>query len=189
MQNILKNIPVDWACLREPDRKFKPNWRVDAIVDGVQAKEIYETLKSTLRAMVLDRQDHAKNVQERELLQSLLDDDKNMLRAIFTKTEDGKFRIRAKRDATDGMTPPHLVDENKQPLSEKAYIGRGDTVNLAIVPVPWIMAGKSVGITLSLFGVQLVKKGSRSATAKPIGNINWDGTAAATETKDNGFGF
>jgi len=180
MQTVsyIKNVIVDWACVREPDTKFKPNWRVDLQLEEAQAKAIFEQLKPSLKAVVSDRKDNAKNAQERELLEAMLADDKALARAIFTKTEAGNYRLRAKRDASPGSIPPAVVDGNKQPLNEKMIIAKGDEVNLAVIPSAWIMAGKTCGISLQLQGVQLVKKAARTVSHKPIGALTWDAAPA-----------
>lgn len=175
---VLKDFLVEWGCIAEPDVKFKPTWRIDFLLTPDEAKAVFLELEPHIKKAIQDRLNNAKvSAQERTLLENLAADRKAQGVSLFTATDDGRLRLRAKRPV-DGNTPPQVIDANKQPLT-KGIVGRGDTVNLAVEVTAWTMAGKTAGISLRLEGVQVMSKGRGSASAKTSGPINWDGTSKA----------
>ena len=183
---IIKDLTLDWAVLKEPDTKYSPNWRVDATLDSTKARAVFDHIKPELLKVLRDKLENAKNEQEKDLIHAMIDDEKVLGRAVFTKTQEGNLRLRAKRAAPAGSIPPQLAGTDGKALPQNMLISGGDTVNIAVEPSVWIMAGKTAGITLNLQGVQLVNKGKRVNMPKVSGPIDW-GVDKPKTTNSLGF--
>jgi hypothetical protein len=128
---VLNNVSVMWAMVHQPDTKFAPTWKIQAMLSEEQAKKLSEEAKAV----------HKKGI-------SIKRDENNVPYFVF------KRKV-ARNDGTEN-SPPLVCGKGGPKDVFTDNIGNGSICNIQYAFIPY-KNSFGEGIVQDLRGVQVIK--------------------------------